>query len=487
MELAKICDAFIALEEQENLWQLQIAGVPIWHGLRYRVYGHVLRALGMHGRRQMNWRDRGAKEVLKAAWEGRQKLPARTMWKDLHAADALVLPHPRYERFDQGWACPFSWPLLRDTSYSVVHLEEPLRGVHYAETASDDVVYPELVAAWNGARILRRFWNLRPRRDELLELRRILGTFEANLGSKIDEKVMWIDAVRFVIKHRAFTPMLEKLLDKVRPRVILEVVHYADLPLLLNQLARQRGIPVVELQHGVIGPVHLAYRAAPGRQAPGFPDYFASFGDWWTRRTPGFVVAQGRCRDIGWSSLEQRIKKSIRPKTHGAHRLLFLSQASIGRELTRWAVQVASDCPANWCIRLKLHPGEQDGWRARYPWLADAESRCLLEVAPPEAKLDEELVAAAMQVGVYSTALYEGIAFGCPTLVAGLPGAEQLGPLVEEGVALWCHNANDISAALKAPPRVAPSLRRKLFASDPEANFAAFLVELLHPSVASPA
>jgi hypothetical protein len=468
MRVAELCRGLVELEEQADFWRLHFGEVPLWHALRYRVFDALLAARGASGKRQSNWRDRAPRDLVAAALELGREGVRRAAWTDLGPGRLLVVPHPRYERFDDGWACPFTWPLLRGSAHDPIYLEEPLRGVHRKNTASDRIVYPEVMAALGGLRALARPDRAWPRRAQRRALEEAIDEIDERFNVALNRAKIRAAALRFVAKSRALTPGLERLLEHVRPEVLIEVVHYSDLSLVLNPLARARGIEIVELQHGTLGPIHLAYNVKDPSRSPAFPDWLLSFGPWWSDVTPD--LAAHHTRAVGWAYLEQRLQARTSTSS-GA--LLFLSQGPVGPELTRMAVDVAARAKG---VRVRLHPGEREGWSARYPWLAAAEREGTLEVSPEHRSLDEDLADADAVAGVFSTALYEAIAFEKTVLVLALDGHEQLMPLIDEGGAVLCADADQVVAARDAAARYP---RTRLFADEPRARFERFLSDRL--------
>ena len=77
---------------------------------------------------------------------------------------------------------------------------------------------------------------------------------------------------------------------------------------------------------------------------------------------------------------------------------------------------------------------------------------------------------------MYSTAIVEGLAFGAPTLIADLDGAEEMRWLLDGGAARLARTAEDIAAAVldEAAPRAAP-MAGQVWADRPRDRFAAVL------------
>ena len=84
-----------------------------------------------------------------------------------------------------------------------------------------------------------------------------------------------------------------------------------------------------------------------------------------------------------------------------------------------------------------------------------------------------------MQVGVYSTALMEGIAFGLDTVLVDLPGNEQLAFLVEQNLARRADDATSLTNLLQAPRLGVATHTDQLWAPEPARRFADFVEEAL--------
>ncbi|MFW6008570.1 MAG: hypothetical protein ACOCP8_04815, partial [archaeon] len=107
--------------------------------------------------------------------------------------------------------------------------------------------------------------------------------------------------------------------------------------------------------------------------------------------------------------------------------IVIISQGSIGDKLAK-VIFHNWDILKDFEILYKLHPGEFDKWKD-YPYLKKLNNRNNIEIYK-DADLYELLAESRYQIGVYSTAIYEGIAFKCKTLLANLPGIEYMEDLI---------------------------------------------------------
>jgi len=159
-----------------------------------------------------------------------------------------------------------------------------------------------------------------------------------------------------------------------------------------------------------------------------FPDYFFSFGEYWKQEAQ-FPIEKKNIYNIGYPYLEESLKCHDKNKTDT---LVFISEGPIGEKLSKFAMRFKNNAPNNIQIIYKLHPGEYDRWRKAYPWLVGSDIEVLDSDIP---SLYAILAQSKWIVGVSSTAIYEGLAFGCQTYLVNLPGVEYMDKLICSGYA----------------------------------------------------
>jgi len=126
-------------------------------------------------------------------------------------------------------------------------------------------------------------------------------------------------------------------------------------------------------------------------------------------------------------NLRDGYNKIVRNK----NQILILSQGALGP-------QIADEVLANieglsdYVLIYKLHPGEYSRWR-------DYKSLVVLSQLPNVKIVKDEDIyklfsESFFQVGVFSTAIYEGIGFSCKTILLDLPGIEYMQDLINNDV-----------------------------------------------------
>jgi hypothetical protein len=131
------------------------------------------------------------------------------------------------------------------------------------------------------------------------------------------------------------------------------------------------------------------------------------------------------------------------------NQVLFISQGVIGKYLSKLALEFAKD-NGDLKIIYKLHPGEYETWRQNYPELVEASAFDNFEVIDSsEIPLYRLLAESNYQVGAFSTAIYEGMMFGCKTFILDVPGVEYLDDLIERGYVFKIGDADDLNDNLE--------------------------------------
>jgi hypothetical protein len=117
-------------------------------------------------------------------------------------------------------------------------------------------------------------------------------------------------------------------------------------------------------------------------------------------------------------------------------RVVFLSQGTVGAELVEAADAVAKE-HSDLEVLYRLHPSER---------AEDYSIPAGVQLSTGGSTLDL-LATSTYQVGVSTTALFEGMALGCRTAVADLPGHEYLEPAIAKGHALLMRDPGELRQA----------------------------------------
>lgn len=254
-----------------------------------------------------------------------------------------------------------------------------------------------------------------------------------------------------------------KLINTYKPKAIIEVVSYAMDCMIINEIARKEHIPTLELQHGASGKEHLAYNYPQGRYIEQFPEFFLAHSDYWCMQA-SFPIDEKHVISAGFPHLEKEILKYPRKSNEKRRNILFISQPIVGKRLSEIAIQLNRIIDAEeYQIIYKLHPSEYKTWKDEYPELQKED---ILIVDESGKNLYEYLSVCDIQVGVYSTAIYEGMAFGLETFIADTFGAECMEDLVSQDYAVLIKNGKDLYDRITKQEKLAEMENRQKFWKD---------------------
>ncbi|GAA3145240.1 hypothetical protein GCM10010530_76140 [Kribbella aluminosa] len=395
--MAELCEAIWTVEKSLELLTWQLKGMHPWPIIRMRVFHELTRRSGIHGAPHPVRRTPSGKAALVARHVAgvvtRSPFPGRY--------DALVVPHPRKPNGVEIYTDELR-TLLGDRA---LILDSGINGVPLPGSKNLDFFTSAAGAVHRGT----------------VDDRGAADALEKLTGVRVPIGAL---LAREVPKHLRLRALYRALLKKHRIETVYLVVAYFHQHIV--GAARDLGIRVVELQHGAISPFHLGY-SYPGRpDVADQPDELWCFGSYWTDVAD--LPAGMRTKVTGAPFLPAPAPKQ--------DRVVFLSQGTIGTELIRVAEAVARQHP-ELEVLYRLHPSERPADYAIPPGVQLSTGGSTLDL----------LATATYQVGVSTTALFEGMALGCRTAVADLPGHEYLDPAITKGHALLLRDPAQLTEA----------------------------------------
>lgn len=260
------------------------------------------------------------------------------------------------------------------------------------------------------ARVTMRVRGKQPSEAVLGSIESLLAEFAHRLGQQPDAfATIARRAVRDENHRGPQLDELRRLIDRVRPRVVLfdngSYTYHGE----AVGLFKDAGAYVAEPQHGWIGPSHAAYNYGRLFQEPALrralPDELLTFGTFWSDsiRHPGRVTA------IGKPHLERQTATapaSRRPQ------VLVVSSRTDPERTDALVVELRALLDDSWSIVFRPHPGERAETARRYPRLSAAPG----VTVDAEPDVYESLKRTTVVVGEASTVLFEARAFGCAVI-----------------------------------------------------------------------
>ena len=443
----ELIDKFIKFEYEEDLYNKEIQGVKFWHYIRFSIYDEILRQKYNLGRGYSNLN--GIKFITKV-WYKLKQIPNFILKNPLYGLeqrDILVLNHQRRVKNENYYDCIYTDKILENINKSYYVFEEPYLEKHFIPIRTKNIRYFDYINFIKAAeKIFFKFIN--PNYGKLcsnsintlfLLFNAINKAFNVNFDKYKEIK----DVENLILNYKISKRYYEKILNKIKPKIIIEVCSYSFHRLLFNELAKKRDVRIVELQHGIMGKHHIAYNFYKKLELDTFPEYIFLFADFWKNNTR-FPVNKENLIVTGLPYFESRFKELIkdRKKNIKKENILFISQGPIGKELSKLAIKLNKKIDhKKYNIIYKLHPREYDRWKRNYPWLVNSPIKI---VDDNEKDIYYYLAKANYQVGVNSTVIFEGLGFNLKTFIYKIYGYQRMKVLYDENYAKLVASADDI-------------------------------------------
>lgn len=439
-------DDFIKIEQKFDLYHLEIDGVQPWMYFRFNFWNHQIcrEKLSLSdGIQRRGWFESHWQQ-LRNRFGSIMNSNTRKVCK----ADIVFCAHPRRIKENGYFECVYTDCLLDKYPNNIVW-ERPFMERHMTPVRVEHIYYTDLLemkARWY-KKIQSRLKTKKYQRiyeqvhKDFEEPLREIG---AAYHYKISYDKIYTKLTETVLEVQSRKKIFGRVLDKIAPRLIVEVVYYSNGLMVLNELAKARGIPIVELQHGIMHAAHAAYQFADGcGEISQFPNYVFMFSEYW-KKFAHIPIDDAQIKITGYPYFERQLNqyKKADTKENTLTNIIFVSQGAISRELGCLAAELHDLLDkTRYHIIYKLHPAEYEGWRERNPELLKDNIEV---IDSPEHNIYEYFSRCSIQIGVYSTALYEGLGFGLVTYIYDIGHADTMDELCRQGYAVYIKSVEEL-------------------------------------------
>ncbi len=447
-----INERFLQIEKKYNLYFDEIDGNNYWVYSRFEIWSYILSiydgniGVAHNQPRRIRYKLKSCFEIIGTILFG----------KKVHNknVEVLILNHERKIKVGNQYECKYT-EKIRDLLEHYYVLERPYEMRHLKPTNTKNLIYLDKIAVV-GNLYYFRIRKFHKKRYKVL-LREVkdrteipLKELKQNLQLDLDlDHIYAIITKRLLISKRKHIEY-EKIFRKIHPKLIIEVVSYNMDCMIVNEIAKREGIRTVELQHGNLFPMHIPYQYAADQIVRQLPDEIWLLSDYWKKQLQ-LPIDEEYLIPVGFPYFEAKIKEIREKYQRRSNRktILFISQGTVGGQLSEFAVKFAHLCKRNeYRILYKLHPGEIPDWKERYIELKECEEIEVIDRSEPD--LYQLFVESDVQVGVYSTALFEGIGFGLLTYICNVDTyTSQMQPLIEQGYAKRVDTPADLKLAVQ--------------------------------------
>jgi hypothetical protein len=458
---------FTAIEAEIDLFDVTVDDVSVWERLRWRVFRSVLEQRGILNQSQTR-KDGDSKFRQRLAMLGAlgRNLVVRNPFVVGHH-DVMVIGHQRRKQQPDGtWIDIYCDPIYDSADLDYVHFEPLYGNTHFTPAVTDRLRYLDLIEVC-GKLLENTVASVTLDEDEAETLNEASRTLSTRLDCEIDLRSRVEDVLS---RRRATLGLYDRLIERVDPAVAV-VLSALGRKTLIEALKR-RSVPVVELQHGtgLQTKYELGHSLPSGRNYKTYPDYIFVWGEFW-KNVSNLPIDGDRVYVTGYPYMEQQYEQYADAET--ADQVLFISQGQYTHVLPEYAIELARRQSA-YDIVYKVHPGDYGKWRASSPELADSPVRVVEEEVP----LYQLFAESSKQVGVSSTALFEGLRFGLDTYLVDLPGIEYMFSLFELCDVPLVADVDELLTELGTPTNgVNPE---RFFEPNAVENFEAALADVRH-------
>lgn len=439
----KTFDLFLQLEEKHQLIGKSCHDIPFWSLIREGVftacYEKLTNAAAAHPDAVLSPRAI-LRNLLPVAWNALIHHPVFSRKR----ADILFILAPRKIMTERGPLSVMIDFFADELKSSFCIFEKPEHFRHIPYRIPRDVICSDYFEI---KRLLfRRFSSRKAWTGECLAvLEPFLAEFERLSGCRDCRGTARAQLDSALSSWHACYEAFRRILLRKKVKCVVPSVYYEKENMIMAAAAHSLGLPVIELQHGIVNAYHPAYNRLSGA-SPVFPDRILTWGRWWTEavRCPGRESLFIPC---GYPYFEHMAACS-RNEPDRERTIVFISQGPVGRELSEFAVRLHHLLGPDYPILFKLHPNEIRNWREHYPLLARETS---IEV------IDDRLYSvyrcfdrSAWQIGVSSTALIEGLCWGLTTFIVDLETCEYMRALYSRGYAVLVKDAESVADGIRA-------------------------------------
>ncbi|TCT26460.1 hypothetical protein EDD68_102162 [Melghiribacillus thermohalophilus] len=418
--LKDIRDWFINIEKNYQVFDLKYKNIAFWKLIRKDLFEEILMKRGLIEQgHPMSVADKFKRIVLLIKYS----ILNISKRKNLQDYDVLILSHGRKIKYKGDYVDAYLYDIiekLKIENKNYLFLDRP---DHYGKHLGENVgLYYERFGHLIRDGLYKLFsWKIK------LQGIKILKDIEDEIKQKLKINIKITHLVKKKIFRFYFDKKFyDKLLDKIKPKEIYLVVSYGKEELIAA--AKERGILVKEVQHGVINNYHMGYYFPVDYEIPYFPDEIITFGEYWIDSVKLPInniqsVNEFKCLKPLNNILEYKLKSDD---------VLFISQGTIGKQLSSIAADFISK-NKDVKVYYKLHPSEFNNWEEKYKDLYLFKDTQQLEVITNQLSIYYLLNKCKYVIGVNSTAIFESLLYNCKTFVVNIEGYQYMDDLIKRG------------------------------------------------------
>lgn len=409
-----IVDGILDLEEKYDLFSLKEQDVYIWKLVRVDIFQKIF--MNVQGIEQIHLKDSSLNKWMDLLSIINNTVFRNPIFKGANKKD-FIIEYPRKVNYNGEMIDPYTHFYLQNKQkgdYELLEQRYVGRLVRSVWSTNSTMDYQMLFS-----KLLKFVTNVQMSDSN----QKVLQEVANEIQDKFNVKINVIELAHTKLKNFiAIYKVFNYTFRKTKPNNLLLVVSYVSEAIIAA--ARNNQVNVIEFQHGVIGPLHLGYHFPNNEKVPYFPDEIYLFGEFWGNATA--LPKSVKKVYYGYPYLKEYISNHLNEIDQKVEKeVVVISQGTIGKELSEVVFDLATRLP-DYTFNYKLHPGEFGRWKKDYPKLVELEKLPNVQVFEGEKNLYDLFASSSFVIGVYSTAIYEAIAFKARPIILKLPGYEYM-------------------------------------------------------------
>lgn len=400
---------FLEKEQDDNLFDREVIGIRYWEYIRPIVSHSVISVV-----------SKTSEMFSKNESSIKKYIPNFKIMKDYflrkRTCDILIVSQPRRIKTKNGLYRNNYTDYYEDylkKYYKILTIEEPsYSSFGVSSVAHNFPLYTNNVYFTDFHEIFflikKKFYRIFNFKKysmitkEYEDIRKIVnGWYDTD---EIEFKEYYLNSIIRIDLDRKY---VKKLIKKINPKIVMLHFMPSVFKLMLVEECNKKGIPTIEIQHGTITKVDpLVNKTYNVNKLKADNKYIFSFGKNQVIDYALSIKNKSNIKTVGFPFFEETLKHY---KQKSKKYILVISQSTIGDYMASFTSKLA-DILKNYSIVFKYHPNELT---KNYECLNKSN---IIQVKTEKSIYDIQSES-FLQIGSYSTSLYEGFALKIPTLI----------------------------------------------------------------------
>lgn len=406
-----VVEKFFLMENDLNLYSYSILGVGFWELIRWRLLNKITSIDSI----VENNKDKQSffRRVINK-YRFKNILSSINYHKTNN--DCIIFEHSRNNIYNDEYIDIYS-KFYQDEvliNKNITNITTNNKKLDSNSKAMYDILFDDLFYFYYRNKVNKEICKLS---EIILELNKRI---EIDFSIKMNCSKLIINRISmFLSKKRLYL----KFFNRNKIKKIYLTVSYENQALISS--TKDLGITSIEFQHGVIDYYNIAYNFSNNKPQY-FPDKVIMFNNFWYEKSY-FPLNIQDVEYFGNRMITENLMKytlSLKRKNS----VVFLSQWNHSSEIFKYAKNLAIELP-DYNIVFRSHPYTSNNTIEKYRQVSSSIQNFRMSSYKNE-ELLHLLSITEFQIGVYSTSIYEGLAFGCKTIILNSFGYEHCEKLI---------------------------------------------------------